>query len=157
MEPRRGDDQSFHQGRVRTREHVSGDWPTHVYLDFWLSQHLARRLGDVLALADSQGLSTYHTLLVSPLGVERESHVSLSPAIMLPGDSKDVVRRQLLDIRAAKVRLDFGSFARFTNEEQTRQFLVLRLSRESCVALRGTCRAINAVLTQHELPTFEDV
>lgn len=79
------EDEEFHGGRVRAVQHVSGLWPTFVYLEWMPNEEELDILKTVTkGLGDNVG-----SLAETTLGVRRPLHISLSDTIMLKWEDRD--------------------------------------------------------------------
>ncbi|PGH33432.1 hypothetical protein GX50_03739 [[Emmonsia] crescens] len=127
------DDPSLHDGRKRMMPHVAGNWPTHIYLEWYPAATELAILEEVIARCGqkvSNGLEI-HDLLYSDLGAQVPLHISLSRPVVLVTEDRQPFRDLLNDaIRESNIRpfhvktdgLDWVS-----NFEKTRWFLVLRI------------------------------
>ncbi|KAI9843867.1 MAG: poly(U)-specific 3'-to-5' RNA exonuclease, partial [Pleopsidium flavum] len=86
-----GDDPSLHEGRQRLRPHVIGNWPTHVYLEWYPSYTESNQLSDLISSikATSQSVQEIHSLLDSDLGTHLPLHISLSQPVVLVTQQRD--------------------------------------------------------------------
>ena len=129
------DDPSLHQGRIRQIPHITGNWPTHLYiewhpdaptysrLDFLISRLQAKLLPD-----DNVKLTSF---LTNDLGVPLPLHISLSRPVTLTASTKDTFLSRLEESIAAS---DTGPFELevcraewHRTSESGRSFLVLRV------------------------------
>lgn len=94
------EDEEFHGGRVRTVQHVSGLWPTFVYLE-WIPDE--EELGLLRKVTTGLGANV-ESLAESALGVRRPLHISLSDTIMLKGED----RGRFVDRVSQMLRTGFG-------------------------------------------------
>ncbi|KAF9894363.1 poly(U)-specific 3'-to-5' RNA exonuclease [Aspergillus nanangensis] len=80
------DDPSLHGGRKRAIPHVEGNWPTHIYLEWYPSKEELSILEDVTSQMQQTLQKTdlqLHSLLRSDLGVQLPLHISLSRPVVL--------------------------------------------------------------------------
>lgn len=154
VEPRKGDDPIFHQNRVRAHQHISGTWPTHVYIEF--EPTLVDRKIFEKALEDARKFfPDTEGLLFSDFGVSRELHISLSRPIMLSSETKDTIRQELGAIKAKRMSLKFDQFEMLTNDDRTRTFLVA-----TCIdnpELLSLSKKIDQILRVYNLPVLYEV
>ncbi|PGH12751.1 hypothetical protein AJ79_04112 [Helicocarpus griseus UAMH5409] len=127
------DDPSLHGGRKRITPHVVGNWPTHIYLEWYPAAAELAILEDVISRSGQKlqnGLEI-HSLLYSDLGAQLPLHISLSRPVALVTEVrqpfkellKDAIRET--DIRPFHVKTDGLGWV--SNFEKTRWFLVLRV------------------------------
>ncbi|ERS96684.1 hypothetical protein HMPREF1624_06893 [Sporothrix schenckii ATCC 58251] len=143
------DDPSLHQGRQRAIPHVAGQWPSHLYIE-WFPQppehaHLSRLL-DMLRAALHGALQSggggddddnddaaplFHSFLTSDLGAPLPLHISLSRPFVLTTAEKAAFVTRLEDcVKASGVeRFDvaFGGLDWHRSPDSARAFLVLRV------------------------------
>ncbi|KIH89299.1 hypothetical protein SPBR_07464 [Sporothrix brasiliensis 5110] len=142
------DDPSLHQGRQRAIPHVAGQWPSHLYIE-WFPQppehaHLSRLL-DMLRAALQGALQSgggddddnddaaplFHSFLTSDLGAPLPLHISLSrPFVLTTAEKAAFVARLEARVKASGVeRFDvaFGGLDWFRSPDSARAFLVLRV------------------------------
>ncbi|KAL2125129.1 hypothetical protein VTJ04DRAFT_1494 [Mycothermus thermophilus] len=150
------DDPALHQGRVRQIPHLPGHWPSHVYVE-WIPPAevydlLEGLVGELRARLQLRGGTSdpeerlelerppeIYTLLHSDLGAPLPLHISLSRPMSLPGEVKEVFKRDLEGALLGKGESGsgLGCGRRFEVEctraewhrthESARSFLVLRL------------------------------
>ncbi|GAD94198.1 conserved hypothetical protein [Paecilomyces variotii No. 5] len=147
------DDPSLHGGRKRVIPHVEGNWPTHLYLEWYPSKSELNVLNDVLCQVRnelSHSNIKVHSLLQNDLGVYLPLHISLSRPVVLATEQRQqflsFYEREILhsDIRPFNVsmkELDWVS-----NYEKTRWFLVMRVSKPEGDSLNNLLRISNHCL-----------
>ncbi|OJD15521.1 hypothetical protein AJ78_04217 [Emergomyces pasteurianus Ep9510] len=127
------DDPTLHDGRKRVMPHVAGNWPTHIYLEWYPAATELAILEEVIAQCGRKlqnGLEI-HDLLYSDLSAQVPLHISLSRPVVLVTEDKQPFRDLLndaireSDIRPFRVRTDGLDWV--SNFEKTRWFLVLRV------------------------------
>lgn len=115
------EDEGFHQGRVRTVQHVWGLWPSFVYLE-WIPNE--DELGILKRVTKGLG-SNVESLAETALGVRRPLHISLSDTIMLKWEDRDRfvdrVAEKLTPFQPVDCRLA-GGIKLFNNQTQTLAF-----------------------------------
>ncbi|KAL1888602.1 poly(U)-specific 3'-to-5' RNA exonuclease [Sporothrix stenoceras] len=125
------DDPSLHQGRHRAIPHVAGQWPSHIYIEWFPLPLEHTRLSQLLAsLRTALGEdAAFHSFLTSDLGAPLPLHISLSRPFMLTTAEKAQFLTQLVDgIRSSGVgRFDvaFDGLDWFRSPDSARAFLVL--------------------------------
>ncbi|KAF7521907.1 hypothetical protein PCG10_007851 [Penicillium crustosum] len=80
------DDPSLHGGRTRVIPHVEGNWPTHLYLEWYPGKDELSLLADVISQSGNvpdEKAPTVHSLLHSDLGAQLPLHISLSRPVIL--------------------------------------------------------------------------
>lgn len=136
------DDPSLHAGRTRQVPHMVGNWPTHVYLEWYPSPSavvlLEHIISHVSANTTSDGAiphkeTSIHTFLRSDLGALLPLHISLSAPLVLRTEQKslfeDSLGAQLKRFRVSAFTVDVVGLDWVSNHDDSRYFLVLRLSR----------------------------
>ncbi|KAJ0414289.1 U6 snRNA phosphodiesterase Usb1 [Aspergillus carlsbadensis] len=130
------DDPSLHGGRKRVIPHVEGNWPTHIYLEWYPSKDELGILRDVIIRAEKMlqgGGSKLHSLLHSDLGAQLPLHVSLSRPVVLRTEQRqpflDTFERTLETSDISPFDIQIGSLDWVSNSEKTRWFYVLRVKR----------------------------
>ena len=151
------DNPSLHQGRKRTRPHVEGDWPTHVYIPISLSSTRNPKLWALLkrVVADAKSRvpelhSFLNDLSDDASGTLAEIHISLSRPLFLRVHQKDEVKRVVKRIAdstapyaapifqpypraterhtpSSRFSSSFACFTTFANDEKTRSFLSVEI------------------------------
>lgn len=141
------DDPSLHQGRVRQIPHKTGNWPSHLYIEWHPPKQtfsLLTELVSALTLEQKKKKTTTGTgtgdvtitsSLTSDLGAPLPLHISLSRTLSLTTADKDDFLNQLVaSIRGSNIRpftLAIRAVDWHRTEESGRSFLVLRLVRPS--------------------------
>uniref|UniRef100_A0A093VED3 U6 snRNA phosphodiesterase n=1 Tax=Talaromyces marneffei PM1 TaxID=1077442 RepID=A0A093VED3_TALMA len=153
------DDPNLHGGRKRVIPHVEGNWPTHIYLEWYPRRDELAVLADVLSKCEAEsnhGTSKICSLLYSELGVQLPLHVSLSRPVVLSTDQKQpFIEAFEHAIKASNTKpftvvpdtLDWVS-----NTERTRWFLVIRLEKPKDDNLNRLLRISNRILDSYGQP-----
>ncbi|KAL1954709.1 hypothetical protein VTO42DRAFT_813 [Malbranchea cinnamomea] len=152
------DDPALHGGRRRVTPHVAGNWPTHVYLEWYPTKTEITALLDVISrtksiLGDRLEL---HSLLYSDLGVQMPLHISLSRPVVLVTEERHSFSASLerairdSDVHPFDIRIEGLDWA--SNFERTRWFLVLRVSRPTNNALNHLLKMCNLALSLYGQP-----
>ncbi|CAF9910366.1 poly(U)-specific 3'-to-5' RNA exonuclease [Imshaugia aleurites] len=130
------DDPTLHGGRQRVTPHVEGNWPTHVYVEWFPSTEHSNRLSDLLT--DFNNVQTLpehqvHSLLRSDLGAELPLHISLSRPVVLLAHQRqpfiDAMTRAISKTTLSPFKAAARGLEWVVNYEKTRWFLVLKLER----------------------------
>ena len=132
------DDPTLHAGRTRQVPHVVGNWPTHVYLEWYPSQSELAVLDRVIQTAGSASASiaitsNLQSFLRSELAVQLPLHISLSAPLFLRTEHKNLFQT-MLDSKMSNSQIksfevEVTSLDWVANHDRSRYFLVLRLSR----------------------------
>ncbi|KAI9374407.1 U6 snRNA phosphodiesterase Usb1 [Aspergillus egyptiacus] len=127
------DDPSLHGGRKRVIPHVEGNWPTHIYIEWYPSKKELEILGDIITQAEDilHGERTkLHSLLHSDLGAQLPLHISLSRPVVLRTEERqpfmDTFEAALYDSDITAFDVQLRSLDWVSNTERTRWFYVLR-------------------------------
>ncbi|KAG4034940.1 hypothetical protein MFRU_002g02890 [Monilinia fructicola] len=150
------DDPSLHGGRKRVTPHIEGNWPTHIYIEWYPSTIESGLLSTLISKVVSFKRFDIQTFLTSDLGVPLPLHVSLSRTI---GFSKDVKDTFLTSFeKAVKIsgirpfEIGFSGLAWVPNYEKTRWFLVLHLNRPENDALNKLLHVSNKIVEEFGQP-----
>ncbi|KAL3479010.1 U6 snRNA phosphodiesterase Usb1 [Aspergillus californicus] len=130
------DDPSLHGGRQRIIPHIEGNWPTHIYLEWYPSKEELQVLSNIITQAEHtlQGENTkLHSLLHSDLGAQLPLHISLSRPVVLRTEERqpfmDTFQGALQDCDLSAFDVQLESLDWVSNSEKTRWFYVLRARR----------------------------
>ncbi|QSZ29544.1 hypothetical protein DSL72_004059 [Monilinia vaccinii-corymbosi] len=150
------DDPSLHGGRKRVTPHIEGNWPTHIYIEWYPSTIESDLLSALISKVASFKRFSIQTFLTSDLGVPLPLHVSLSRAIGFSKHVKDAFLASLEQaIRTSGIRpfrIAFSGLAWVPNYEKTRWFLVLRLDRPEKDALNKLLHVSNKIVEEFGQP-----
>ncbi|KAL8393089.1 hypothetical protein RB595_003042 [Gaeumannomyces hyphopodioides] len=157
------DDPSLHQGRTRQIPHVAGNWPSHIYVEWFPTQEECATLASLLdglrleldgGVEDPQ-YTRLHSFLASDLGTPLPLHISLSrPFVLTTEDKDDFLRRLTAAIEGQTATSRFAvrpsALSWHRSPDSNRAFLVLRVrERESddganpgLAALLARCNAL---------------
>ncbi|KAL4902606.1 hypothetical protein BDW74DRAFT_180708 [Aspergillus multicolor] len=131
-----GDDPSLHGGRKRAIPHVEGNWPTHIYLEWYPSKDELKVLGSIITQAKHmlQGeQANLHSSLHNDLGVRLPLHISLSRPVVLRTEERqpfmDTFEAALKVSDVSPFDVQVESLDWVSNFEKTRWFYVLRAKR----------------------------
>ncbi|EFR02124.1 hypothetical protein MGYG_05126 [Nannizzia gypsea CBS 118893] len=152
------DDPSLHNGRTRAVPHVAGNWPTHIYLEWYPDNTELGILSKIIkGCQNAHGKDVaIHSLLYSDLGAQLPLHISLSRPVALLTEQRepflDLFRDYLHKSRIKPFEISPHSLAWESNFESTRWFLVLRLNRPANNGLNQLLRLSNSVLSHFSQP-----
>ncbi|KAL2831802.1 U6 snRNA phosphodiesterase Usb1 [Aspergillus cavernicola] len=147
------DDPSLHGGRKRVIPHVEGNWPTHIYLEWYPSKEELGILGNIITQAEHMlrgEQAKLHSLLHSDLGAQLPLHISLSRPVVLRTEEREPFMDsfqgalQNSEISAFDVQLENLDWV--SNSEKTRWFYVLRARRPDKDDLNRLLRLSNGSL-----------
>ncbi|PLB50696.1 hypothetical protein P170DRAFT_435870 [Aspergillus steynii IBT 23096] len=127
------DDPSLHGGRKRVIPHIEGNWPTHLYLEWFPSKEELAILSDVLSQCEDKLANSnidVQSLLRSDLGAQLPLHISLSRPVVLRTEQKqpflETFTAALQESNVSAFDVVADSLHCVSNYEQTRWFYVLR-------------------------------
>ncbi|KIW92037.1 uncharacterized protein Z519_07019 [Cladophialophora bantiana CBS 173.52] len=157
------DDPSLHAGRTRQVPHVVGNWPTHIYLEWYPSKFCLatldaaiRKAASVLGLGQGDQRGNVHSFLHSELGVQLPLHISLSAPLVLKTEQRDQFQTSLESkLSQARIRpftVEVLGLDWVANHVKTRFFLVLRLVKPENDELNRLLSICNATARQFGLP-----
>ncbi|KAN0077530.1 U6 snRNA phosphodiesterase Usb1 [Elaphomyces granulatus] len=165
------DDPSLHEGRIRAIPHVEGNWPSHIYLEWYPSRLERSILNDILSQCENPPVDDaveVRPLLQSDLGAQLPLHISLSrPCVLTTDQRQPFIQRLEDDIRGSGIRPPDDLRTRFhvtleqldwvANAERTRWFLVLRVRPSENNDLYGLLRISNQLLAAFGQPPLYQV
>ncbi|CAK7265980.1 poly(U)-specific 3'-to-5' RNA exonuclease [Sporothrix epigloea] len=157
------DDPSLHQGRHRAIPHVTGQWPSHLYIEWFPSALEYALLTQLLAsLGDRLGRDAFYSLLESDLGTPLPLHISLSRPFVLTTANKAEFLADLttsiatLGVPQSTVTLKGLDW--FRSPDSARAFLVMRVTPNDAhspiqplVTLLRRCNALVTLVGQPAL------
>ncbi|KAL4802977.1 U6 snRNA phosphodiesterase Usb1 [Aspergillus unguis] len=130
------DDPSLHGGRKRAIPHVEGNWPTHIYLEWYPSKDELEILSTIISQAGEKihgKEAKLHSFLHSDLGARLPLHISLSRPVVLRTEQRqpfmDEFTTALGSSRIGPFTVLVESLEWVSNFEKTRWFYVLRAKR----------------------------
>jgi len=98
------DNRAAHQGRIRTRPHVEGDFASHVFIRLVASRQLTNLVHTVIE-STQQHVPGMHSLLSTKTDDPKEHlHISLSRPIYLRAHQRDDLRRAVKNIASDTLR-----------------------------------------------------
>lgn len=150
------DDPTLHGGRKRQVAHKEGNWPTHVYLEWYPDEQEEAYLKNAIDDAQNQLKALYptdevrvHPLLRSDLGVQLPLHVSLSAPLVLQTENKDsfrdAIQNEIPDCGAICFAPSADKIEWVSNDDRTRWFLVLKLGDIDMSCFESLLAACNRV------------
>ncbi|KAH6669325.1 U6 snRNA phosphodiesterase Usb1 [Halenospora varia] len=155
------DDPSLHGGRKRVTPHIEGNWPTHLYIEWYPSPSESEALSKLTSfmqpeLAPSNNATKIHSFLTSDLGVPLPLHISLSRPIGFVTEQKDEFVTSIVQaIKSSRIRpfkVTFSGLDWVANFENTRWFLVLKLVTPSCNGLNKLLHVSNKCVQKYGQP-----
>ncbi|KAM3067610.1 poly(U)-specific 3'-to-5' RNA exonuclease [Clarireedia jacksonii] len=156
------DDSNLHGGRKRVIPHVEGNWPTHIFIEWYPSAAEYQILTSLITRVQSAtasnaaGGGNIHSFLTSDLGSALPLHISLSRTLGFSKDVKDVFLSALEQaIKSSGIRpfdVGFSSLGWVPNYEKTRWFLVLRVSKPETDGLNRLLHVSNKVAAEFGQP-----
>ncbi|CAG8958941.1 hypothetical protein HYFRA_00012938 [Hymenoscyphus fraxineus] len=154
------DDPSLHNGRKRATPHVEGNWPTHIYIEWYPSPTEYTSLKNLISALQEklpfENEAVIHSFLTSDLGAPLPLHISLSRPIGFLTEEKDGFVTSLerfistSGIRPFEIR--FCGLDWVANFEKTRWFLVLRIHQPAENGLNKLLHTSNTVVQNHGQP-----
>ncbi|KAI9835725.1 MAG: hypothetical protein M1819_001902 [Sarea resinae] len=158
------DDPSLHGGRKRITPHVEGNWPTHLYLEWYPVPTESAKIDEILSSLEADRSfeqPTINSLLSSDLGAQLPLHVSLSRPVVLLGDQRqpfiDLFQTAVKRCGVRPFNVTPKSLDWVANYEGTRWFLVLRLEKPANDSLnRLLYLSNNALASFHQPPLYAD-
>ncbi|OOF96368.1 hypothetical protein ASPCADRAFT_206554 [Aspergillus carbonarius ITEM 5010] len=162
------DDPRLHGGRKRVIPHVEGNWPTHLYLEWYPTKDELSILSEVIAqINDRLDISTtqLHSLLYSDLGAQLPLHISLSRPVVLRTEQRQPFLEEFQSALKESLIPSFDvtttSLDCVSNYEKTRWFYVLRADKPEADNLNRLLHLSNRSLARFEQPplyeTSQDV
>ncbi|KAF7953590.1 uncharacterized protein EAE97_000989 [Botrytis byssoidea] len=150
------DDPSLHGGRKRVTPHIEGNWPTHIYIEWYPSTIEFDLISSLISKVESFKTHDIQTFLSNDLGVPLPLHVSLSRSIGFSREVKDTFLTAFEQvIKSSGVRpfeMAFSGLAWVPNYEKTRWFLVLRVNTPESNALNKLLHVSNKVVEEFGQP-----
>ncbi|KAI9669316.1 MAG: poly(U)-specific 3'-to-5' RNA exonuclease [Alyxoria varia] len=175
------DDPSLHGGRKRTMPHMEGNWPTHVYLEWYPSQTERSTLEHLIDAVESSTNGSFNgetapkaqrkklrSSLMSDLNTPSPLHISLSCPLQLATERREDYLEALKSSlsqawepssapaapgsKAAAFPVQFKGLHWVANAERTRWFLALQIARPDRDELNKLLTACNRVAKAKGLP-----
>ncbi|KAJ5922842.1 hypothetical protein N7516_010545 [Penicillium verrucosum] len=158
------DDPSLHGGRTRVIPHVEGNWPTHLYLEWYPRKDELSLLSDVISQCGNvsdgkvpdEKSPTVHSLLHSDLGAQLPLHISLSRPVILRTEQRvlftEALQKAIHDSHISSFNVQPDTLYWSSNYEKTRWFLVLGVQRPSRDGLNRLLKLSNNTLARFGQP-----
>ncbi|KAE8322799.1 U6 snRNA phosphodiesterase Usb1 [Aspergillus sergii] len=153
------DDPSLHGGRKRAIPHVEGNWPTHIYLEWYPSKGELSTLSNVIAQIEGKLRKSkveLNSLLRSDLGAQLPLHISLSRPVVLRTEQRqsflDTFKSAIEDSNIRAFNATTEGLHCVSNHEKTRWFYVLRVKKPENDALNRLLKLSNRSLAFFNQP-----
>lgn len=154
------DDPTLHGGRKRIKPHVEGNWPTHLYIEWWPQARDLETLSKLISSFSSSGEVEVKTLLESELGAPLPLHISLSRSLTLTLQNKTSFLSRVQSAMKATAISAFSvkpwKCTWVSNYEKTRWFLVISIARPPGDELNKLLQTCNAVAAEFGQPALYD-
>ncbi|KGO71491.1 Uncharacterized protein family UPF0406 [Penicillium italicum] len=153
------DNPSLHGGRTRVIPHVEGNWPTHLYLEWYPGKHELSLLADVISHSGKvpdEKAPVVHSLLHSDLGAQLPLHISLSRPVILRTEQRalftEALQKAIHDSHVLSFQVQPDTLYWSSNYEKTRWFLVLGVQRPGQDGLNRLLKLSNDTLAPFGQP-----
>ncbi|KAH7391414.1 U6 snRNA phosphodiesterase Usb1 [Cadophora sp. MPI-SDFR-AT-0126] len=154
------DDPSLHEGKKRVIPHIEGNWPTHIYIEWYPSTTEDASLSKLISALQKEisfdATSKVHSLVTSDVGVPLPLHVSLSRSLGFLAPQKDEFVDSLGRIlKVSGIRpfnITLTGLKWVSNFEKTRWFLVLSIPKPESDGLNKLLYVCNSVVKQYGQP-----
>ncbi|KAE8140979.1 U6 snRNA phosphodiesterase Usb1 [Aspergillus pseudotamarii] len=153
------DDPSLHGGRKRAIPHVEGNWPTHIYLEWYPSKGELFILSSVIAQVEGRlrkNKVELNSLLRSDLGAQLPLHISLSRPVVLRTEQRqsflETFKSAIQDSNIRAFNTTTEGLHCVSNYEKTRWFYVLRVKKPENDALNCLLKLSNRSLALFSQP-----
>ncbi|XP_001659707.2 U6 snRNA phosphodiesterase [Aedes aegypti] len=137
-----------HQGRVRSFAHERGIWASYVFIDY----------NEIDAFDDLQNQLIEKSMKDLDLELNRVDnlHLSLTKTFVLRHHN---IAAFVENMRSAisgtkRFRISLSDLAVYTNEENTRTFLAVKVADQSCGPLSSLVEKLDTSMREYKLPTF---
>ncbi|KNG82277.1 hypothetical protein ANOM_010105 [Aspergillus nomiae NRRL 13137] len=155
------DDPSLHGGRKRAIPHVEGNWPTHIYLEWYPSRGELSVLSNVIAQMEGKLRKSkveLNSLLRSDLGAQLPLHISLSRPVVLRTEQRqsflEIFQSAIQDSNIRAFNVTTEGLHCVSNYEKTRWFYVLRVKTPENDALNRLLKLSNRSLALFSQPSL---
>lgn len=148
------DDPTLHQGRKRTKEHVEGDWPTHIFFSIDLPKEIKSILSKIIDDTCEESETKWHNLIANQ---NDQLHLSLSRPLALKSNQLKTFRVSLTHAtnQIKSISFHFARFCYLTNDDKSRSFLALEVGNGHS-SLKILVEKINEILKQFGLEEYYD-
>ncbi|KAH8596690.1 U6 snRNA phosphodiesterase Usb1 [Bisporella sp. PMI_857] len=153
------DDASLHGGRKRATPHIQGNWPSHLYIEWFPSNTEAEILSNLISTLQATISGTENTLqslLASDVGTALPLHISLSRPIGFSTDRKDdfvvALDRAIKSSGIRPFQIQVSDLDWVPNFEKTRWFLVFRIKEPETNGLNKLLHICNDVVQNYDQP-----
>ncbi|KAJ5555384.1 hypothetical protein N7535_007819 [Penicillium sp. DV-2018c] len=153
------DDPNLHGGRVRVIPHIEGNWPTHLYLEWYPTKEELSLLQDILSQCQNlvdKNAQPMHSLLHTDLGAQLPLHISLSRPVVLRTEQRaeftEALEKEIHDSRVLSFNVQPNRLYWSSNYEQTRWFLVLGVQKPRHDELNRLLKLANHALARFGQP-----
>ncbi|KAG4440967.1 hypothetical protein IFR05_003531 [Cadophora sp. M221] len=154
------DDPSLHEGRKRVIPHIEGNWPTHIYIEWYPSTTEDASLSKLISALQKDisfdSNSKVHSSVTSDVGVPLPLHVSLSRSLgFLAAQKDDFVDSLDRVLKVSGIRpfdITFTGLKWVANFEKTRWFLVLSIPKPESDGLNKILFVCNSIVKQYGQP-----
>ncbi|KAE8382206.1 U6 snRNA phosphodiesterase Usb1 [Aspergillus bertholletiae] len=155
------DDPSLHGGRKRAIPHVEGNWPTHIYLEWYPSKGELSILSNVIAQINERLRKSkveLNSLLRSDLGAQLPLHISLSRPVVLRTEQRqsflETFQSTIQDSNIRAFNATTEGLRCVSNYEKTRWFYVLRVKKPENDGLNRLLKLSNRSLASFSQPAL---
>ncbi|TVY83516.1 U6 snRNA phosphodiesterase [Lachnellula suecica] len=154
------DHPTLHGGRKRVTPHVEGNWPSHLYIEWYpaTAEHgsLSKLISSLKDKLPPGEATKAHSLLTSDLGAPLPLHISLSRPIGFATEQKDDFVSSLeTAIKSSGIRpfvVTCSGLDWVANFEKTRWFLVLRIHKPDADGLNKLLHVCNSAVQDYGQP-----
>ncbi|KAJ5511031.1 hypothetical protein N7453_003134 [Penicillium expansum] len=153
------DNPSLHGGRTRVIPHVEGNWPTHLYLEWYPGKDELSPLENFITHSGNvpdEKAPVVHSLLHSDLGAQLPLHISLSRPVILRTEQRasftEALQKAIHESHVMSFNVQPDTLYWSSNYEKTRWFLVLGMKRPSHDGLNRLLKLSNETLARFGQP-----
>ncbi|RIA87008.1 hypothetical protein C1645_828401 [Glomus cerebriforme] len=167
------DDPSKHQGRVRSKPHVEGDWATHVYVEVTITEevgHIINKIEEltkkivsedsikIISCIENHNRDNNNPSDHNDYYEEAKLHISLSRPLFLKYHQIELfwnkLRKEFLNRK--RFTLSFSNITSFSNDDNTRSFMALQVGKGTN-ELKMMVDSINKVVKDfRQTPFYEN-
>ncbi|KGO41524.1 Uncharacterized protein family UPF0406 [Penicillium expansum] len=150
---------SLHGGRTRVIPHVEGNWPTHLYLEWYPGKDELSPLENFITHSGNvpdEKAPVVHSLLHSDLGAQLPLHISLSRPVILRTEQRasftEALQKAIHESHVMSFDVQPDTLYWSSNYEKTRWFLVLGMKRPGHDGLNRLLKLSNETLARFGQP-----